>query len=257
MTSARRPPRVWLGLLPFGVVAVIWWVIPQALEYPAYMLPAPDKVLERYLDLLVSGDLWMHTAQSLRRLATGFVLGNALALIIGIGIASNRDLAAFLSPTLTFLQSIAGVAWVPLAIIWFGSGNGAVLFVVTNAIFFSCLNNAVVGVQQIPNVLYRAARSNGANSLQVLRELVLPGALVQIIVGLRTSLAYGWRALVAGEMIASAKGLGTMTFEAIQWYQTATVISGMITIGLIWLLLDRLIFRELEKRTVRRWGMLR
>ncbi len=84
---------------------------------------------------------------------------------------------------------------------------------------------------------------NGANSLRVLRELVLPGTLVQIIVGLRNSLTYGWRALVASEMIVSVKRLGTMTMEAIQWYQTATVMTGMITIGLICLLLNRLLIR--------------
>ena len=90
----------------------------------------------------------------------------------------------------------------------------------------------------------------------MLTELVVPGALVQIILGLRTSMAYGWRALVAGEMIAGTNGLGYMTVEAVQWYQTDTVIMGMISIGLIWLVLDRMIFVPLERRTVLRWGLI-
>jgi ABC-type nitrate/sulfonate/bicarbonate transport system permease component len=91
----------------------------------------------------------------------------------------------------------------------------------------------------------------------VFTQLILPGALVQIILGFRTSMAYGWRALVAGEMIAGTNGLGYMTIEAMKWYKTDTIIMGMILIGVLWLILDRLIFRPLETATVIRWGMVK
>jgi len=147
-------------------------------------------------------------------------------------------------------------AWVPLAVIWFGIGMGSVIFVITNTIFFGAIYSTVIGVQTIPKTLHRAVLCHGAKGLQVFTELILPGALVQIILGLRTSMAYGWRALVAGEMIAGSSGLGYMTIEAVQWYQTDTVILGMILIGLLWLMLDRLLFAPLERRTVARWGLL-
>jgi len=160
-------------------------------------------------------------------------------------------------PLLTFLQSIAGIAWVPLAIIWFGIGTGSVVFVIANTIFFASIYNTVVGVQMIPAVLHRAVRTLGARGPQILWELIIPGALVQIILGLRTAMAYGWRALVAGEMIAGTTGLGYMTIEAVQWYKTDTIILGMIVIGVLWLLLDRLLFVPLERRTIHRWGLVR
>jgi NitT/TauT family transport system permease protein/taurine transport system permease protein len=185
------------------------------------------------------------------------VIGAALALVLGIAIAMNRHVAETLKPVLTFLQSIAGIAWVPLAIIWFGIGDGAVIFIIANTIFFSLLLNAVVGVQQIPTVLHRAVKSHGAQGVQVLLSLILPGALVQITLGMRTALAYGWRALVAGEMISGTSGLGYMTMEGVQLFQTDTVILGMILIGVIWLLMDRFIFRVLESKTVVRWGMIK
>ena len=257
ITGPARRQHAWIGVLPFVVLCVVWWIIPRVLDYTAYMLPAPEQVLARLGALLKSGLLLGHIAASLKQLAIGFVLGNVLAVLFGVAIATNRDASDLLRPVLTFLQSIAGIAWVPLAIIWFGIGKGVIVFVVANTIFFSSLNNAVAGIQQIPDVLYRAARSNGASSWQILRELLLPGALVQIIVGMRTSMAYGWRALVAAEMIAGTQGLGYMTLEAVQWYQTDTVILGMISIGLIWLILDRGLFQFLERRTVVRWGMLR
>src|SRR5262249_5645279 len=128
---------------------------------------------------------------------------------------------------------------------------------IANTIFFASIYNTVIGVELIPVVLHRAVRSLGARPMQVVRELIVPGALVQIILGLRTAMAYGWRALVAGEMIAGTGGLGYMSIEAVQWYKTDTIILGMVTIGVLWLLLDRLLFVPLEKRTVERWGLVR
>jgi NitT/TauT family transport system permease protein/taurine transport system permease protein len=159
-------------------------------------------------------------------------------------------------PVLSFLQAIAGIAWVPLTIVWFGIGNGSVIFIVANTIFFASLYNTVTGVQTIPVALHRAVRSHGGRGLALLTNLILPGALVQILLGLRTSMAYGWRALVASEMIAGSNGLGFMTMEAVQWQRTETIILGMIVIGLLWVALDRFVFTAIERRTIARWGLL-
>ena len=220
-------------------------------------LPMAGRWIGVLQSVLSDGSLASNLLASLQRLGAGFVIGAALALVLGIAIAMNRQVAETLKPVLTFLQSIAGIAWVPLAIIWFGIGDGAVIFIIANTIFFSLLLNAVVGVQQIPTVLHRAVKSHGAQGVQVLLSLILPGALVQITLGMRTALAYGWRALVAGEMISGTSGLGYMTMEGVQLFQTDTVILGMILIGVIWLLLDRFIFRVLELKTVVRWGMIK
>lgn len=260
MTISRPgwlPAGRWIGGIPFIIAMAGWLALPHLADYPAYMLPSPVAVLDRLYQIIGDGTLLTNLSASLLRLALGFAIGVTLALVLGIAIALNRHVADTLKPILTFFQSIAGIAWVPLAIIWFGIGIGSVVFVITNTIFFSLLHNAVVGVQQIPNVLHRAVRSHGAQGVRVLTSLILPGALVQILVGMRTAMAYGWRALVAGEMIGGTNGLGYMTIEAVQFFQTDTIILGMIIIGILWLLMDRLIFRTLEARTVVRWGMLR
>ena len=256
---SRLAPRLQdllLGTLPFALILVAWFLLPHLLQYPSYMLPSLGTVLDRAASSMADGSLLANTLASLQRLAIGFVIGNGVAIPLGIAIALNRHVADTLRPVLTFLQSIAGIAWVPLAIIWFGIGQGAVVFVIANTIFFAGIYNTVVGVESIPNTLYRAVRSHGGKGIQVFTELILPGALVQIILGLRTSMAYGWRALVAGEMIAGTNGLGYMSIEAVQWYQTETVILGMILIGILWLILDRLLFVPLEKATIVRWGLI-
>ena len=250
-------PMAWLGVIPFAVVLIAWQAVPVFHDYPIYKLPPPSAVYERLVEMIGSGQLQEALLVSLGRLFAGFVIGCSLALILGIAIALNRSVADFLRPTLTFLQSIAGVAWVPLAIIWFSIGNGAVIFVIANTIFFSIVNNVVSGVQQIPPALLRAVRAHGAGPWQVFWSLLLPGSMVQLILGLRTAMAYGWRALVAGEMIGGGAGLGYTIIEAVQFFDTETIIVGMLVIGIIWLLLDRFVFVYLETRTVVRWGLLR
>lgn len=245
-----------LSLTPFMLLATAWVLAPLLLEYPRYLLPPVGDIWARLVQTLREGTLIMHTGDSLLRLAIGFLVGNGLAIPLGLAIALNRHVADVLRPVLTFLQSIAGIAWIPLAIVWFGIGNGAVVFVIANIVFFSVIYNTVLGVQSIPLTLRRAVLSHGGRGVQVFTELLLPGALVQIILGLRTSVALGWRALVAAEMLAGASGLGYMTIEAVQWYKTDVVILGMILIGVLWLALDRLLFVPLERATVIRWGVV-
>jgi NitT/TauT family transport system permease protein/taurine transport system permease protein len=220
------------------------------------MLPSVGTVLAYAVDIARDGTLVQNVAASLSRLFIGFAVGMGLAIPLGIAIALNRHVADLFRPLLSFLQAIAGIAWVPLTLVWFGVGNGSVIFVVANTIFFASLYNTVTGVQSIPLALHRAVRSHGGKGLSLLTNLIIPGALVQILLGVRTSMAYGWRALVAAEMIAGSNGLGYMTMEAVQWQRTETIILGMIVIGILWVLMDRLIFTEIERRTVGRWGLL-
>ncbi len=232
-------------------------LIPLIVNVPPYALPNIGDVFGQVVSGIQDGSLPRDILDSLARLVLGFCIGNALAIPLGIAIALNRRISYLLVPLLTFLQSIGGIAWVPLAVLWLGIGPGAVLFVIANQIFFSSIYNTVNGVRTIPIALHRAILCHGAHGVQILSELVLPGALIQILVGLRTSMAYGWRALVAAEMIAGTNGIGFRMIEAVQWYQTDTVLLGMIVIGVIWLLMDWLVFARLEQVTVVRWGLLR
>lgn len=245
-----------LGMLPFVILIALWWLTPLLVDMPAYKLPSPVKVWTTFVSMTLDGSLIKDVWISLQRLTVGYLLGNLIAIPLGLAIALNKAVSETLRPVLSFFQSIAGVAWVPLAIIWFGVGHGSVLFVIANTIFFASIYSTVIGVQAIPQVLYRAALSHGASRMDIILNVVVPGALVQIIVGLRTSMAYGWRALVAAEMIAGTNGIGYMTLEAVQWYQSEIVVLGMILIGLFWLILDRLIFVPIERATVRRWGLV-
>lgn len=246
-----------LPALPFFAILALWFAAPSIFPIPSYKLPTPQLVWDRALLSALDGSLLKHVLASLERLFLGFVLGNVLAVPLGIAIGLNRHVADLFHPLLTFLQSIAGIAWIPLAVLWFGIGDGAIIFVIANIIFFANLHNAVIGVESVPETYRRAARSLGATWLQTLFNVIIPGATVQLLVGLRSSVAFGWRALIGAELIAGTTGLGYMTLDAVQWYQTETVILGMIVVGILWLILDNTIFRTLERLTVIKWGLVR
>ncbi len=235
---------------------VLWMLAARYVDIPAYKLPPPGAVLKEAWHLAASGELLENIAVSLYRLFYASAIGIILAIPLGVGIALNKTIAAFFQPLVVFFQSIAGIAWVPLAIIWFGFGDGAVAFVVANGVFFIVLFNTMTGVMTIPRSLSQVVKTMGGSEWDVLVQVILPGALVHILGGLRFGLAFGWRALVAAEMISATRGLGYMTLDAAQYFKSAVIIVGIFVIGFIWLLMDRLILQPIERRTVGRWGLI-
>jgi len=135
-------------------------------------------------------------------------------------------------------------------------GFGAITFVIFNAVFFVVTYNTLLGVTGIAMPLRHAAASLGATRWQLLTEVLLPGALPNIVTGIRTGLGFAWRGLIAAEMIATNVGLGYMLFVARDFYRTEVIVLGMIVIGVLWLLLDRLVLAPLERATIERWGMV-
>lgn len=245
-----------LGALPFVAVLALWQVAPAIFQYPAYLFPTVAEVFRRFADIVISGELARAVLASLGRLMAAFIVGNLIAIPLGIALAMNARLSRMVMPVAVFLQAVAGIAWAPLAVVWFGIGNTAVTFLVVNSVFFSSFYNTIAGVRAIAPVLWRAMRSLGADRTQLIRELVIPGAMVQLLLGMRTSLALGWRALVASELIIGTNGIGFLMMDATKWYGTDTIICGIIVIGALWLLVDRYVFAVIEGRTVRRWGLI-
>ncbi len=133
-----------------------------------------------------------------------------------------------------FFQAIGDIAWLPILLIWFGFGLTTMTFVIVYTVLFPVVLNTVLGVESVPRDLGRAARSLGASPARVLWEVTLPGALPNIITGLRNGLGYGWRALIAVEIIVGTSGIGFMMFDARRADSTTEILLGMIILGLLW-----------------------
>jgi len=238
------------------VLCAIWAAVVAATGTPMRVFPQVTDVVRALGEMWASGELLLHLGASLRRVLIGSTLAVVTALPFGIALGASRRLSAFFSPLLRFSVALAGIAWIPIATIWLGYGDGAVIFIVWNAMFFALAYNTVLGVRRIPVQLLRAARSMGTGRIRMFWEILLPGALPSVVTGLRVGLGYGWRGLVAAEIIATNAGLGYALFLAQSYFETDVIIASMVIIGVLWLIMDRLLLAPLERRTVQRWGMV-
>ncbi len=251
----RRLGAAFWFVVPFAALAVVWAVVVQVTGVPMRTFPQVTDVVRAFGDMWASGELFVHVGASLRRVAFGAIAGVLTAVPFGILLGASRWASVFFAPLLRFSVALAGIAWIPLATLWLGFGERAVIFIVWNAVFFALTYNAMLGVQRIPTQLLRAARSMGTSRSRMFVEVLLPGSLPSIVTGLRVGLGYAWRGLVAAEIIATSAGLGYSLFLAQKFFRTDIIIMGMIIIGLLWLVMDRALLAPLERRTIERWGM--
>jgi ABC-type nitrate/sulfonate/bicarbonate transport system permease component len=244
----------WLVVLAGGTAA--WALASALLPLPDYYLPPPTAVLAAFADLTVKGILPAYVGESLRRMLLAAVFGLVVGVPIGLLLGMSRRVADFFHPILNFFQSVSGIAWLPLMLVWFGFGERTILIAVNYTVLFPVIFNALLGVRSVPRLYEQALRTLGAGRWRIVRDVVLPGALPSIATGLRLGLAYGWRALIAAEMLVGAHGLGFMIFNAQNFHLTARIMLGMGLIGVLWLVLDYFLLRPLEEGTIARWGLV-
>lgn len=243
--------------LPLLLLLIFWEFCVQFFQVNARVFPSIEAVFSAGLEAVNDGSIFKHITASLGRVAVGTLLAVLVSIPLGIAMGLNPIVSDFLSPLFRFFSVLAGIAWIPIATLWFGYGFGAITFVIFNAVFFVVTYNTLLGVASIPMPLRNAAASLGANGWALLTQVILPGALPNIVTGIRTGLGFAWRGLIAAEMIATNEGLGYMLFLARDFYKTEVIVLGMIIIGLIWLTIDRLMLAPLERATIERWGMVR
>ena len=252
------------GLIVPVAAILIWqlfssmgWVNPLVLPSPLavvrkwfeYLAPGEAYAGGNWLMWLLSGELIRDTISSMYRVVAGFVVGAGLALPLGLSLGSSQRVYAWLNPLIQVLRPIPPIAYIPLSILWFGVGDTQNQFIIFLGIFFPILLNTIAGVKSVEHNLVRAARCLGGGEAAVLRRVVLPAALPQIVTGIRIGLGFGWMALVAAELIGASSGLGFLINDARTLLRTDIVIVGMIAIGLVGLALDLLV-REASRRAL-------
>jgi taurine transport system permease protein len=242
---------------PLLALVAIWAIVVPLFEVNPRIFPSVASVADAAADSIRDGSLIRHIGASLLRVGLGTLIGVVTAVPLGIAMGVSPAVSSFLTPLFRFFSVLAGIAWIPIATLWFGYGFGAIVFVIFNAVFFVVAYNTLLGVSTIPMTIRNAAASLGAGRWAMLTEVLLPGALPNIVTGVRTGLGFAWRGLIAAEMIATNVGLGYMLFVARDFYRTEVIVLGMIVIGLLWLLIDRSLLVPLERATIERWGLVR
>jgi len=245
-TTRFLPRLILLGLLVLAwqFASTVW--LPGIDPHMAVLMPAPFLVATTAAGMIASGELLYHLMASLKREAVAFVMASS-AIPIGLAMGWWRPVHDQVNPIMEILRPIPPLAWIPLSILWFGLGDEQNEFIIFLGMFFPILINTITAVKNIGPNFVRAARSLGAPERKVLTRIVLVGALPQIITGVRVGLGVGWMALVAAELVGANSGLGFLINDARSMLRTDTIVVGMLTIGLIGLLID-LTIRLLSRR---------
>lgn len=240
-------------IVPLGLLA-LWQALSALGVIPARMLPSPLAIMGGLQDLVLVGmppghTLFMHLLYSLIRVAWGFLIAVALGVPLGLALGFWPRLNELVTPLMELVRPVPPLAWIPIAILWFGIGMGSAAFIIFLGCFFPILLNTVSGVTSVDKLLREAALTLGASQRDILLKVLLPGALPSIFVGLRVGLGVGWMTLVAAEFtgVKSGYGLGYMIMTARDIQRADEIFAGMAVIGLTGLLID-LALRLLQKR---------
>lgn len=238
-----------VALLAFLIAT--WWIVVVQTE--SVIFPTPLQVVTGTLELVADGTLWDHISSSLFRVGAGFGLAIAVAIPLGLWMGWVDLAYTTLNPVFQILRPISPIAWIPLAILWFGVGDVSPIFLIFIASVFPMIVQTAAGVHTIERRYLRAAENFGVSRYTLFRRVVIPAVLPEIIVGMRITLGVAWLVVVAAEMIALRSGLGYLIMDSRNaGNRYDLVIAAMIIIGLIGLLLDGLT-RLLEKLKSVRW----
>jgi NitT/TauT family transport system permease protein len=239
------------SIVVMAVVVGIWWGAVVATR--SVIFPTPWAVVAGTLELARDGTLWEHIGASLMRVGAGFGIAVAFAIPLGLWMGWVRGAFVTLNPVFQILRPISPIAWIPIAILWFGVGNASPIYLIFIASVFPMIVQTTEGVHTIERRYLRAAENFGVSRKKLFLQVVFPATLPQIIVGMRIGLGVAWLVVVAAEMIALRSGLGYLIIDSRNaGNRYDLVIAGMIIIGLIGLMLDG-VMRLLESMKVVRW----
>ncbi|HEX4346679.1 MAG TPA: ABC transporter permease [Vicinamibacterales bacterium] len=252
-SGAASPNTIRLGAAVVIVGLLALWAIAIKLQTSS-LLPGPVAVGAGIVELAEKGLLLKYVVASLFRVTWGFLLAALLAIPAGLAIGLSRRAEMAFNPIIQMLRPISPLAWIPIAILWFGVGDIAAIFLIFLASFLPLVVTAINSVASIPDVYLNAGRNFGLNGRQIIFRVLYPAVTPQLILGLRITLGIAWLVVVAAEMIAVNSGLGFLIIDSRNsGNRYDLVIAGMVLIGLVGLLLDVGV-RSLEKLPSIAWG---
>jgi NitT/TauT family transport system permease protein len=263
----EKPLTVWERLYNNGAVrktlllvalGLIWEWYAQRLDNPL-LVPTLSETLRAFWEAVYTGGLPGRAVTSVRLLLQGYAIGLGLALVF-TATAMTFRLGNDLLETLTSMfNPLPAIALLPLALIWFGLGDNSIIFVVVHSVLWAVALNTHSGFRSVSNTLRMVGRNYGLGGIGFVTKVLIPAAFPSILTGLKIGWAFAWRTLIAAELVygaASGKGgLGWFIYEAKNQLEIPAVFAGLFTVIMIGLLVENLIFRSIEARTVRRWGM--
>lgn len=239
----------------FLVLLAIWEGVARSGIWPDYLLPGPFAVLNALVAGFQKGLFLSAIVVSMQRIAFGYAIALAIGVTIGMLMGRIRVLDETVGSLVLGIQALPSVCWLPLAVLWMGLSERAIIFVVVMGALGSIALGVESGVKNTPPLYLKAARNLGARGLALYRDVVLPAALPSIISGLKQGWSFAWRSLMAGELLFFTLSLGNLLQTGRDLNDAAQVMAVMVMIIVIGMAVDRLIFAPVERRIRRRWGL--
>lgn len=244
--------RLGVSLLSLTTLLALWWMVAHFGWISPLFLPPPEQVLHQFITIagpqgFMDATLWQHLAASLQRILIALTAAALCGVTVGIAMGLSPTVRGMLDPLIELYRPVPPLAYLPLMVIWFGIGETSKVLLIYLAIFAPVAMATLTGVQSAQQVRLRAAQALGATRWQVLWHVILPGALPEILTGLRIGLGVGWSTLVAAELIAATRGVGFMVQSAGEFLATDVVLVGILVIALIAFILE-LGLRALQRR---------
>jgi NitT/TauT family transport system permease protein len=254
MRSIRVKKSVNQIIFAAGALAV-WQALAVAKIWPPYLFPTPLGVAQSLYDGFKDHSLWIGIGVSLRRVVIGYAISVVLGILLGMVLASNKFLEDTLGRVILSLQSLPSACWVPIALLWFGLSETAIIFVTITGSLLAVTQSTKAGFDNVPRILSMAGRNLGAKGPQMFWHVLLPASLPYLLDGLRQGWAFAWRSLITGEMIYISLGLGQLLMTGRDLNDINLVVAVMALIALLGYIVDGIVFRKLDDSIRHKWGM--
>lgn len=238
----------------YALLLALWAEVSRRGPWPPYLLPGPAEVGEALYWGLVEGQYLQATANSFARLIQGYAIALAIGIALGASIAAHTIVRDTIGSLMIGLQALPSVCWLPLAILWFGLNERAIIFVVFMGSLFSIVLSVESGIRQAPALLINGARNLGVRGSQLYLRVILPSALPAIAGGLKQGWAFAWRSLMAAELLFYTLSLGNLLQTGRDLNDVATVVSVMVVIVIVGVAVGQLLFAPIERWIAARWG---
>jgi NitT/TauT family transport system permease protein len=239
----------------YTILLGVWQGLALLKLWPSYVFPTPATVFEALRNGFSDHTFWIGIGVSMKRMIAGYTLSVVLGVALGLVLAQNSFLEETLGRLVVSVQSMPSICWLPLAILWFGLSEKAILFVVVMGSLLSISINVEAGLRNVPRIYAMAGRNLGASGVRLFLYVLLPASLPHLVSGLKQGWAFAWRSLLAGEMIFVSLGLGQLLMMGRDLNDISQVVAVMVLIILIGFAVDGFVFRIIERNLRRKWGL--
>lgn len=234
------------GYLIFLVILVLWKVVCELNIWSSYILPPPEKVLNTFIKMIKDKSIFIHIYASVKRVIIGFGISSLIAIPLGIFFGMYNNLYEYFKPLFNFLRNTPPLALIPMLILWFGIGEESKIIIIILASFFPIFTSTLKGIRNCDIKLIEVGKAFELSKFQIILNIIIPNALLDIAVGLKLALGYSFRAIIGAELVAASSGLGYLISDGKEMSRTDVVLVGIIVIGLLGIICDNIFAKVLK-----------